>query len=170
MLQNHSAVLAVRSCLDALPSHTSVLLFDTLFHQTLPKPIYTYAVPKIDHSTPVPIRKCQSAFTLRVLRREELTVDAREDGFHGLSYASVLRSLAKKLEKEERDVSCVVCHLGSGGSVCMIEKGQSADTSMGLTPLEGSSFLLDLLLAVSEATFLPQVLSEERARAASILP
>lgn len=58
-------------------------------------------------------------------------------GFHGLSYASVLRSLASHLDKPEKEVDVVVCHLGSGGSVCLIEKGRSVDTSMGLTPLEG---------------------------------
>ncbi|KAL7410670.1 Acetokinase family-domain-containing protein [Mrakia frigida] len=117
-LHNHNAVLAVGSCLDALPSHTSILLFDTMFHQTLSKEIYTYAVPKLEESqkTPVPLRKY---------------------GFHGLSYASVLRSLASHLEMEQKELDVVVCHLGSGGSVCQIEKGRSVDTSMGLTPLEG---------------------------------
>lgn len=59
-LQNHNAVLAVRACLDALPDHTSVLLFDTMFHQTLPEEIYTYAIPPTEEQTPVPLRKVRS--------------------------------------------------------------------------------------------------------------
>lgn len=50
---------------------------------------------------------------------------------------SILDSMAHKLQKPKSDVSIVVAHLGSGGSVCCIRKGQSIDTSMGLTPLEG---------------------------------
>jgi acetate kinase len=64
-------------------------------------------------------------------------------GFHGLSYASVLRSLASHLDVPEKEVDVVVCHLGSGGSVCLIEKGKSVDTSMGLTPLEGEYRIAD---------------------------
>ncbi|CED84592.1 acetate kinase [Phaffia rhodozyma] len=115
-LHNHNAVLAIQATIDALPESTSILLFDTLFHQTLGPEIYTYAVPDIGHKTPVPLRKY---------------------GFHGLSYASVLRSIANHLKQDQSDVNAVVCHLGSGGSVCMIQDGQSKDTSMGLTPLEG---------------------------------
>lgn len=58
-------------------------------------------------------------------------------GFHGLSYSSLLSTLSSHLSRPPSDVSAVVAHLGSGGSVCMVERGQSKDTSMGLTPLEG---------------------------------
>ena len=58
-------------------------------------------------------------------------------GFHGLSYASIVRSMAKQLEKDESDINLVVAHLGSGASACCIKSGRSIDTSMGLTPLEG---------------------------------
>ncbi|KAJ9101045.1 hypothetical protein QFC21_003263 [Naganishia friedmannii] len=115
-LHNHSAVLAIRSCLKALPEHTSLLAFDTLFHQTLPEEVYTYAIPKADQEVPIPLRKY---------------------GFHGLSYRSILQSIATKSGKQTKDVSIVVAHLGSGGSCCMIRNGESQDTTMGLTPLEG---------------------------------
>lgn len=95
-LHNHTAVLAIKATLSALPDSTSVLLFDTLFHQTIESEIYTYAIPKIEHDTPVPLRKY---------------------GFHGLSYASVLRTVANHVGEEEKEVNAVVCHLGSGGSV-----------------------------------------------------
>ncbi|WVQ85013.1 acetate kinase [Cryptococcus sp. DSM 104549] len=115
-LHNHRAVLAVRSCLDALPNHTSLLLFDTIFHQTIAPEVYTYALPPPDTKLAMPLRKY---------------------GFHGLSYASIVDSLAKKLKKPASEVNIVVAHLGSGASACCIKGGKSVDTSMGLTPLEG---------------------------------
>nr|WPS94677.1 acetate kinase [Naematelia aurantialba] len=115
-LHNHHAVLAVRACLNALPDHTSLLLFDTLFHQTIPPETYTYALPPPDQEIVMPLRKY---------------------GFHGLSYASIVHSLAEHLQKRPEDVNVVVAHLGSGASSCCIRGGKSIDTSMGLTPLEG---------------------------------
>ena len=61
----------------------------------------------------------------------------RKYGFHGLSYASLLSSLSSHLSLPSASLSAVVAHLGSGGSVCLIANGESKDTSMGLTPLEG---------------------------------
>jgi acetate kinase len=113
-------VLAVRSCFEALPEHESLLVFDTLFHvrvptlneltyqQSLPEEVYTYAFPGPEHEQKMPIRKY---------------------GFHGLSYGSILGSVAQKLGKKEEDVSIVIAHLGSGGSACCIQNGKSIDTS-----------------------------------------
>lgn len=117
-LHNHHAVLGVRACLSVLPSHTSVLLFDTLFHQTLPREVYTYALPPADAGLqlPIPLRKY---------------------GFHGLSYASIVRTLSARLNKPADTLNLVVAHLGSGASACCIHLGKSIDTTMGLTPLEG---------------------------------
>ncbi|WRT67973.1 acetate kinase [Kwoniella shivajii] len=115
-LHNHHAVVAVRSCLDALPHHTSLMVFDTLFHASLPEEVYTYALPPPDRELAMPLRKY---------------------GFHGLSYASIVQSMAEKLGKKVEDVNIVVAHLGSGASACCIKGGQSIDTTMGLTPLEG---------------------------------
>ena len=78
-------------------------------------------------------------------------MEIRKYGFHGLSYASIVSSLAKHLDKPEDKVNIVVAHLGSGASSCCIKNGKSIDTSeytalealrflipgMGLTPLEG---------------------------------
>ncbi|KAI5477881.1 acetate kinase [Pseudohyphozyma bogoriensis] len=115
-LHNHHAMLAVRTCLSALPSASSVLCFDTLFHSTIPPHLYTYPISQPPHSTPVPLRRY---------------------GFHGLSYGSVARQMSDQLGVPVGEVNLVVAHLGSGGSVCLIVKGESRDTSMGLTPLEG---------------------------------
>lgn len=98
----------MRACLEALPEHTSVLLFDTLFHQTLPRETYTYALPPPELATAIPLRKY---------------------GFHGLSYASIVRSLSANLGKPASDINVVVAHLGSGASACCILGGKSIDTS-----------------------------------------
>jgi len=115
-LHNHHAVLVVRSALEILPKAKNVLCFDTLFHQTLPQEVKTYAIGKPEIDTPIPLQKY---------------------GFHGLSYASILKSTAKYLRKEISQTSLIICHLGSGASMCCIKNGKSIDTSMGLTPLEG---------------------------------
>lgn len=66
-----------------------------------------------------------------------LALIVRQYGFHGLSYSSILSTLSSHLSVQPKEVSAVVAHLGSGGSVCLISEGESKDTSMGLTPLEG---------------------------------
>jgi len=76
--------------------------------QTIPPETYTYAIPPAETDSPMQIRKY---------------------GFHGLSYASIVTSLAKHLNKPEDKISIVVAHLGSGASSCCIKNGKSIDTS-----------------------------------------
>ena len=64
-------------------------------------------------------------------------MELRKYGFHGLSYASIVDTLSEHLKKPKNKINIVVAHLGSGASSCCILNGQSIDTSMGLTPLEG---------------------------------
>jgi acetate kinase len=109
-------MLIVKECLHTLPSATSVLTFDTLFHRTIPQYRRVYAIAETEHSTPVPLVKY---------------------GFHGLSYGNILKQMAQELKKEEKEVNLVVAHLGSGGSCCLIQGGESKQTTMGVTPLEG---------------------------------
>lgn len=115
-LHNHAALNAVNAALENLPKSPAVLIFDTLFHQSLPQAVKTYAIGKSDHEPRIPLRKY---------------------GAHGLSYASILRNIANKLNKPVEKTSILVAHLGSGGSACAIKNGKSIDTTMGLTPLEG---------------------------------
>jgi len=115
-LHNHSAVQVVKSCLTRLPSSKQILLFDTLFHQTIPPHIHTYPISISSSPTLIPLRKY---------------------GAHGLSYASILSSLSAHLAVPTSSLNIVIAHLGSGASVCCIKDGKSLDTSMGLTPLEG---------------------------------
>ncbi|GAA5837916.1 hypothetical protein JCM11251_004698 [Rhodosporidiobolus azoricus] len=115
-LHNHHAMLIVRHCLTSLPSATSILCFDTLFHRTIPHYRRIYAIAQPDHPTPVPLVKY---------------------GFHGLSYGNIVRQMADELGKKVEEVNIVVAHLGSGGSCCLIQGGESRQTTMGVTPLEG---------------------------------
>ena len=63
----------------------------------------------------------------------------------GLSYSSILKNVAKHLMKPAEQISLVVCHLGSGASMCCIKDGKSIDTTMGLTPLEGALMPVSLV-------------------------
>ncbi|KAM0789539.1 hypothetical protein ACM66B_000353 [Microbotryomycetes sp. NB124-2] len=115
-LHNHHAMLIVKKCLESLPQASSVLCFDTLFHQTIPDYRTTYAISEPPHKTPVPLRRF---------------------GFHGLSYASIVKKMSSQLQVDASKLNLVVAHLGSGGSTCLIQGGKSMNTSMGVTPLEG---------------------------------
>ena len=98
-----------------LPGVPAVAAFDTAFHRTLPEVAWRYALPR------------EMADTLHL----------RRYGFHGLSYQYVTGRLLDCLGRGPEDTRLIVCHLGSGASICAVKDGQSIDTSMGLTPLEG---------------------------------
>ncbi|KAI9852249.1 MAG: hypothetical protein M1838_001291 [Thelocarpon superellum] len=114
-LHNASALAIIRSCMQELPSTRNLAFFDSAFHQTIPDYVRTYA---IDPAT---------------AQKNKL----RKYGFHGISYAFILRSAAHFLGQKEEDTSIIALHLGSGASACAIRQGKSLDTSMGLTPLAG---------------------------------
>jgi acetate kinase len=97
------------------PDVPQVAVFDTAFHQTMPPVAYTYAVP----------RAWREAHRIR------------RYGFHGTSYAFVSREAARLLGKRVEEANLIVLHLGNGASAAAIRGGESVDTSMGLTPLEG---------------------------------
>lgn len=95
-------------------SNTKIIaVFDTAFHHTLPKVASTYALPLA----------LNSKYALR------------RYGFHGLAHRWVTQKLLETLGKN--DARLILCHLGNGASVCAVRNGQSIDTSMGFTPLEG---------------------------------
>ena len=114
-LHNPAAVLGIEACRKAMPTMKMVAVFDTAFHQTLPKERYIY---------PIPYRYY-----------EEYGV--RKYGFHGTSHQYVAERIAKILEKPIEELKIINCHLGQGASVCAIQNGKSVETSMGLTPLAG---------------------------------
>jgi acetate kinase len=92
-----------------------VAVFDTAFHHTLPEHAYLCGLPWGYY--------------------EELRV--RRYGFHGTSRAWVSRRAAEYLGRRPEELRIVSCHLGNGASLCVVDRGQSVDTTMGFTPAEG---------------------------------
>ena len=109
---NLKGIYAIKALLPEIPQ---VAVFDTSFHQTMPDYAYMYALP-------------YSLYDLYKIRRY---------GFHGTSHRYVSRKAAEFLNLEYEKVKIISAHLGNGASVAAIKYGQSVDTSMGMTPLEG---------------------------------
>ena len=114
-LHQPKSLAALDAVTSALPGLPAVACFDTAFHATLPPAARTYALPAA----------WRSRWGLR------------RYGFHGLSHAWVARRAPGLLGGERPDLRIVSCHLGAGASLCAIKGGQSLDTTMGFTPLEG---------------------------------
>ncbi len=111
---HHPGNLAgIKSMKEAFPSVPHVAVFDTAFHQTMPKENYIYPVP-YEWYTKYGVRKY---------------------GFHGTSHKYITGEMKKRLDKE--DVNLIICHVGSGASIACIKNGKCFDTTMGLTPLDG---------------------------------
>ena len=114
-LHNPAAILGIRACQKAMSGVPAVAVFDTAFHQTMPKENYLYPIP-YEYYEKYRIRKY---------------------GFHGTSHEYVSRVAANLENKDIKDLKIVTCHLGQGASICAIDGGKSIDTSMGLSPLGG---------------------------------
>ncbi|MDE7403852.1 MAG: acetate/propionate family kinase, partial [Lachnospiraceae bacterium] len=97
------------------PNTPMAAVFDTAFHQTMPKEAYLYGI--------------------RYHYYEDYKI--RRYGFHGTSHSYVSHRAAELLKKEYEDLKIIVCHLGNGASISAVKNGRCVDTSMGLTPLEG---------------------------------
>ncbi len=111
-LHNPAAVLGLRAVEKALPNVKQVAVFDTAFHQTMPKEAFLYGLPL-------------EQYTRHQIRRY---------GMHGTSHRYIAQEVAKIIGKESK---VVVCHLGNGASLSAIKDGKCVDTSMGFTPLAG---------------------------------
>src|SRR3954471_16452348 len=114
-LHNPPALAAIRRARDVYPQTTHVAVFDTAFHATLPPRAREYALPR-DLSQRFGIRRY---------------------GFHGISHAHAMKTVAAELKVPAEKLRIISCHLGNGASITAIEHGRSVDTSMGMTPLEG---------------------------------
>lgn len=114
-LHNPANLIGINSCKEIMPNVPMVGVFDTAFHQTMPKKAYLYGLPLAYY--------------------EKYKV--RRYGFHGTSHDFVSKRAAEILGKDIKDLKIIVCHLGNGASVSAVKYGESVDTSMGLTPLEG---------------------------------
>jgi acetate kinase len=98
---------------EALPGVPMVAVYDTAFHQTMPKKNFLYPVP-------------MSWYT---------EYGVRKYGFHGTSHKYITLQMKEKLGKN--DVNLIICHIGSGASISAVKEGKCYDTTMGLTPLDG---------------------------------
>ena len=114
-LHNPAAVLGMKACQKVMQGKPMVAVFDTAFHQTMPKEKYIYPIP-YEYYKKYGIRKY---------------------GAHGTSHMYVSQRLAEIENKDIKDLKIVTCHLGQGSSICAVNGGKSLDTSMGLTPLGG---------------------------------
>lgn len=114
-LHNPANLIGVRSCQAIMPDVPMVAVFDTAFHQTMPEKAYLYGLP-YEYYKKYKIRRY---------------------GFHGTSHDFVSERAARILGRDRKDLKIIVCHLGNGASVSAVKYGESVDTSMGLTPLEG---------------------------------
>ena len=112
-LHNPSNIAGILACKKLFPKIKQVAVFDTSFHQTMPKQSFLYAIPE----------KYYKKYKIR------------RYGFHGTSHKYLLEQAKKILKK--KNLNIITCHLGNGSSVCAIKNNISIDTSMGFTPLEG---------------------------------
>ena len=114
-LHNPANLMGIEVALQQAPDVPQVAVFDTAFHQSIPAHAYRYALP-------------DSFYTEQHVRRY---------GFHGTSHAYVAKQAANLLGKPLVSLRLITLHLGNGASAAAIAEGQSVDTSMGMTPLEG---------------------------------
>lgn len=114
-LHNPANLIGIRACMDAMPGVPNIGVFDTAFHQTMPKKAFLYGIP-YEYYEKYKIRRY---------------------GFHGTSHEYVSKRAAELLNKDIKNLRIIVCHLGNGASVSAVKNGVCVDTSMGLTPLEG---------------------------------
>ncbi|MCL2842988.1 MAG: acetate kinase [Oscillospiraceae bacterium] len=115
-LHNPANITGITACQAVLGNNVpQVAVFDTAFHQTMPRHAYTYAIP-YDYYEKHKIRRY---------------------GFHGTSHRYVADRAAEMLGRPLEELKLISCHMGNGSSVCAIDGGKSVDTSMGFTPLAG---------------------------------
>lgn len=113
-LHTGAHIQGIEGCLEVMPNTPQVLVFDTAFHQTMPKEAYTYAIPN----------ELYEKYSIR------------RYGFHGTSHRYVAGEMTKILGKVE-GTKIITCHLGNGSSISAVKDGKVLDTSMGFTPLAG---------------------------------
>ncbi len=114
-LHNPEGIEGIKATSKAMPGKPMVAVFDTAFHQSLPKTAYIYQIPY----------KYYEKYKIR------------KYGFHGTSHKFVSKRVAELDGRNIKDLKIINCHIGQGASICAIGGGKSRDTSMGLTPTAG---------------------------------
>ncbi len=112
-LHHPGEIAGIKAMQKCIPNIPQIAVFDTVFHQTIPKENYTYPVPYTWYEK----------------------YGVRKYGFHGTSHQYITQVMQKLLKKEK--VNLIVCHIGSGVSISAIKDGKCYNTTMGLTPLDG---------------------------------
>ena len=130
-LHNPPNITGIEACQNIMPNTPMVAVFDTAFHQTMPKHAYLYALPYEIYEK----------------------YGVRKYGFHGTSHKYVAQRAAVMLKRPLEELKLISCHLGNGASVCAIKYGKSIETSMGYTPLAG------LAMGTRSGTIDPAVIS-----------
>ena len=114
-LHNPANLIGINACKALMPNTPMVAVFDTAFHQTMPKEAYLYGLPYEFYDN----------------------YKVRRYGFHGTSHSFVSKRAIEIAGLDPKNSKVIVCHLGNGASVTAVKNSESVDTSMGLTPLEG---------------------------------
>mgnify|MGYP001371845102 CR=1 FL=1 len=114
-LHNPAALMGINAVEQNMPNMPQAVVFDTAFHQTMPRHAYLYPIP------------------MALYRRHKI----RRYGFHGTSHFYVSERAAEMIGRPIAELKMITCHIGNGASCTAIQGGKSIDTSMGLTPLEG---------------------------------
>ncbi len=114
-LHNPPNIMGINACAEIMPGVPQVAVFDTAFHQTMPKHAFLYALP-------------YEAYEKYGIRRY---------GFHGTSHKYVSQQAADLMGESITNLRIITCHLGNGASIAAVKHGKCIDTSMGFTPLEG---------------------------------
>ncbi|MBD3410743.1 MAG: acetate/propionate family kinase [Ignavibacteriales bacterium] len=114
-LHNPPNIKGIEAVKNSMPDVPQVAVFDTSFHAKMPEKAYLYGIP------------------YELYRRHKI----RRYGFHGTSHRYVSERAAEKFGKDISELKIVTCHLGNGASIAAVDRGVSADTTMGFTPLEG---------------------------------
>lgn len=114
-LHNPKNLQGIKAAKENFPELAQVAVFDTAFHRTIPDYAYLYGIP-------------YSLYEKNKIRRY---------GFHGSSHSFVTKKTAKLLNKSPKDLCLIIAHLGNGCSAAAVKYGESKDTTLGLTPLEG---------------------------------
>ena len=140
-LHNPANIMGIEACEAILPGVPMVGVFDTAFHQTMPKKSYLYGLP-------------HELYTKYGVRRY---------GFHGTSHKYVSQRAAAMLGKNIEDVKIITCHLGNGASIAAVDGGKCVDTSMGFTPLEG--LIMGTRCGDIDAAILPFLMRKENLNA-----
>jgi len=114
-LHNPPNMIGIEACQELMKNIPMIAVFDTAFHQTMKETSFLYAIP------------------YELYKKNGI----RKYGFHGTSHMYVSQRCAEVMERNIEDLKIITCHLGNGGSLCAVKNGQSFDTTMGFTPLDG---------------------------------